>query len=73
MRAAIARRMVQSKREAPHFYVSTEVELGGLLALAGRLNGDRAREDRLTVTAFLRPGARAHAGGTSGLQRDVDR
>lgn len=53
MRAAIARRMAQSKREAPHFYISAEVELDALLALAATMNEGRAREDRLTVTAFL--------------------
>lgn len=53
MRAAIARRMAQSKREAPHFYVSAEIELDALLALAATMNEDRTREERLTVTAFL--------------------
>ena len=53
MRAAIARRMAQSKREAPHFYVSAEIELDALLALAATMNEGRTREERLSVTAFL--------------------
>jgi pyruvate dehydrogenase E2 component (dihydrolipoamide acetyltransferase) len=53
MRRAIARRMADSKRETPHFYVTTDVEMDSLLDLLDRLNADRAREARLTVTAFL--------------------
>lgn len=53
MRKAIARRMVESKTTAPHFYLSTEIEMDGLLAAADRANEGRAREDRVTVTAFL--------------------
>lgn len=53
MRRAIARRMADSKRETPHFYVTTDVEMDRLLELIDRLNADRAKEARLTVTAFL--------------------
>ena len=53
MRRAIARRMSDSKREAPHFYVSTEVEMDGLLDLIDGLTAARSAETRLTVTAFL--------------------
>jgi pyruvate dehydrogenase E2 component (dihydrolipoamide acetyltransferase) len=53
MRAAIARRMTQSKQEAPHFYVSTEIEADALLAAASRLNDERAAEGRVTLTAFF--------------------
>jgi pyruvate dehydrogenase E2 component (dihydrolipoyllysine-residue acetyltransferase) len=53
MRAAIGRRMVHSKLTAPHFYVAAELELDALLAVADRLNEDRSKDDRLTVTAFL--------------------
>ncbi len=53
MRAAIARRMVQSKQQAPHFYVSTDVEMDAAVAATERLNGGRAREDRITLTALL--------------------
>src|SRR5436190_16604714 len=53
MRRAIARRMADSKRETPHFYVSTDVEMDRLLDLLDRLNTDRSRATRLTVTAFL--------------------
>ena len=53
MRKAIARRMVESKTQVPHFYVSTEVEMDALLDLVDATNRDRASEDRITVTAFL--------------------
>jgi pyruvate dehydrogenase E2 component (dihydrolipoamide acetyltransferase) len=53
MRRAIARRMVESKQHAPHFYLSTEIEMDALLAIADRVNAGRAREDRVTVTAYL--------------------
>ena len=53
MRQAIARRMVESKATAPHFYLSTEIEMDALLAVADAANAGRAREDRITVTAFL--------------------
>jgi pyruvate dehydrogenase E2 component (dihydrolipoamide acetyltransferase) len=53
MRAAIARRMVQSKQQVPHFYVTTEIEVDGLAAAADRHNEGRAKEQRATLTAYL--------------------
>jgi pyruvate dehydrogenase E2 component (dihydrolipoamide acetyltransferase) len=53
MRRAIARRMVESKAAAPHFYLSTEIDMGALLSLVDATNEGRTREDRITVTAFL--------------------
>jgi pyruvate dehydrogenase E2 component (dihydrolipoamide acetyltransferase) len=53
MRAAIARRMVQSKQQVPHFYVSTEIEVDALAAAAERRNVGRDRADRVTLTAYL--------------------
>lgn len=53
MRAAIARRMSQSKRDAPHFYVRTNVALGEALTHLTRANVDRSGEERITVTAVL--------------------
>ena len=53
MRRAIARRMTESKRHVPHFYLSTEIEMDALLATADVANAGRSREDRVTVTAFL--------------------
>src|SRR4051794_38370106 len=53
MRTAIARRMTQSKQQAPHVYLTTDVEVDALLALLERLNDGRARDERVTVTALL--------------------
>jgi pyruvate dehydrogenase E2 component (dihydrolipoamide acetyltransferase) len=53
MRRAIARRMVESKTQVPHFYLSTEIEMDALLDLVDATNRERASEDRITVTAFL--------------------
>ena len=53
MRAAIARRMVQSKQQAPHFYVSAELEIDALAAAADRLNARRDPGTRTSLTAFL--------------------
>jgi pyruvate dehydrogenase E2 component (dihydrolipoamide acetyltransferase) len=53
MRAAIARRMVQSKQQAPHFYVSTEIEVDEVAAAAERYNVGRGDVDRVTLTAYL--------------------
>lgn len=53
MRAAVARRMVQSKQQAPHFYVSTEIDMDTALAIVGQLNEGRARAGRITITAVL--------------------
>jgi pyruvate dehydrogenase E2 component (dihydrolipoamide acetyltransferase) len=53
MRAAIGRRMVQSKQSAPHFYVSSELDMGALLAFLERRNAGEEKADRLSVTAML--------------------
>jgi len=52
MRAAIARRMVDSKREAPHFYVETEVSMVAALEFVARSRAD-TESPRVTVTALL--------------------
>ena len=52
MRAAIARRMTESKQQAPHFYVSTEIETDALTALLAA-EGAREGAPRLTASAAL--------------------
>lgn len=51
MRKAIARRMVDSKREAPHFYLEADVPMDAVLALT-RKPADGPRP-AITVTAVL--------------------
>src|SRR5918993_6055775 len=53
MRAAIARRMVQSKQQVPHFYVTSEIEVDALAAAAERHNAGREGPGRVTLTAYL--------------------
>ena len=53
MRRAIARRMTESKQAAPHFYLSTEIDMDALVAISDAANEGRPREGRVTVTAFL--------------------
>lgn len=53
MRAAIARRMVQSKQQAPHFYVTSEIEVDALVAAAERHNEGRTKAERVTLTSYL--------------------
>jgi pyruvate dehydrogenase E2 component (dihydrolipoyllysine-residue acetyltransferase) len=52
MRRAVARRMTDSKQQAPHFYVQTEVAMDALNALLERENA-RDPEVRITATAAL--------------------
>lgn len=51
MRAAIARRMSDSKQQAPHFYLETEIDMTAAQAVVARLNADS--ETRVTMTALL--------------------
>lgn len=53
MRAAIARRMVQSKTQAPHFYVSRDLEMDAGLDALATLNAGREKDARSSVSALL--------------------
>ncbi|MBI4297261.1 MAG: 2-oxo acid dehydrogenase subunit E2 [Chloroflexi bacterium] len=50
MRQAIARRMAQSKREAPHFYITMDIDMGAALGMRQELNASLSEEERLTIT-----------------------
>ncbi len=53
MRTAISRRMVESKSKAPHFYVSTEIEMEAVTAANDALNAQQPAEACVTLTAWL--------------------
>jgi len=54
MRATIARRLLEAKTTIPHFYLETEVDVGPLLVLRGKLNDALANEGvKLTVNDFI--------------------
>jgi pyruvate dehydrogenase E2 component (dihydrolipoyllysine-residue acetyltransferase) len=52
MRAGIARRMVESKQQAPHFYVQTEVVVDGVRSRLAELSADDGAP-RTTMTVAL--------------------
>ena len=53
MRQAIARRTAQSKREAPHFYVSAGVDMTAAMTLRQQINEALAGEARVTVNDLI--------------------
>jgi pyruvate dehydrogenase E2 component (dihydrolipoamide acetyltransferase) len=53
LRAAIGRRMAESKRQAPHFYVTHEYDVEALLALRAKINTLLPDEDKLSVNDFI--------------------
>lgn len=54
MRTAIARRLVESKSQIPHFYLAREIDAAPLLALRGKLNATLERESvKLSVNDFI--------------------
>ncbi len=60
MRRAIAAAMVQSKREIPHYYVATTVDLGPAMAWLERENAGRPPDARLIpAVLFLKAAALA--------------
>jgi pyruvate dehydrogenase E2 component (dihydrolipoamide acetyltransferase) len=61
-REIIAAAMARSKREIPHYYLSTRLELDGAIAWLEAHNRDRAARDRLVLSAlFMKAVARAAA------------
>ncbi len=53
MRKAIARRMSQSKQQAPHFYVSCEIAMDAVIEATAKLNDKPDQETRVTLTAMM--------------------
>jgi pyruvate dehydrogenase E2 component (dihydrolipoamide acetyltransferase) len=54
MRGAIARRLVESKTQLPHFYVEIEIDAAPLLALREQLNSGLEKEGvKLSVNDFI--------------------
>jgi pyruvate dehydrogenase E2 component (dihydrolipoamide acetyltransferase) len=54
IRATIARRLVESKTQIPHYYLDIEVDAGPLLELRGQLNGALEKEGvKLSVNDFI--------------------
>ena len=58
MRGAIARRLVESKTQLPHFYLEIEIDAAPLLALREQLNGALEKDGvKLSVNDFVLKGS----------------
>jgi pyruvate dehydrogenase E2 component (dihydrolipoamide acetyltransferase) len=73
MRKAIAAAMSRSKREIPHYYLSTEIDVTDALAWLSALNTNRPLEKRLLPAAMYMKAvalALSRAPGLNGFWRD---
>jgi pyruvate dehydrogenase E2 component (dihydrolipoamide acetyltransferase) len=53
LRARIARRMVESKQQVPHFYVTTEIDVEALLNLRKQINAGLDDNHKVTVNDLV--------------------
>jgi pyruvate dehydrogenase E2 component (dihydrolipoamide acetyltransferase) len=53
LRAAIGRRMLESKQQVPHFYVTHEYHMDGLMAARSEINTLLPDEQKLSVNDFI--------------------
>ncbi len=53
MRKTIARRLTESKRDVPHFYLEADLDVDALLVLREELNRDVEKDARVSVTDLL--------------------
>ena len=53
LRQAIGRRMTESKTTVPHFYVTTEVDMGAALALRKQINETLPDEQKVSVNDLI--------------------
>ncbi len=53
LRQAIGRRMVESKTTVPHFYVTTEIDMGQALALRKQVNAALPEENKVSVNDLI--------------------
>jgi len=53
MRQTIARRMVESKTTAPHFYITVDVDMAAAMTLRGQLNALLPESDKISVNDFI--------------------
>lgn len=53
LRAAIGRRMVEAKQQAPHFYVTHEYDMAAVMALRQQINAIFPENEKLSVNDFI--------------------
>ncbi len=53
MRQTIARRMVESKQQAPHFYITVDIDMAAAMGLRSQLNALLPESDKISVNDFI--------------------
>ncbi|KPL84421.1 hypothetical protein SE15_04740 [Thermanaerothrix daxensis] len=53
LRSIIARRMVESKQQVPHFYITREYDMRALMDLRKALNAELPEDQKLSVNDFI--------------------
>ena len=53
LRQAIGRRMVESKQQIPHFYVTSSVNVENLMLLYKQVNGSLPKEQKISVNDYV--------------------
>lgn len=53
MRQTIARRMVESKTQAPHFYVTTEIDMAAAMTLRTQINAVLPEAEKISVNDLI--------------------
>ncbi len=53
MRQAIARRMVESKTQAPHFYITMEIDMAAAMALRAQINAVLPETEKVSVNDLI--------------------
>jgi pyruvate dehydrogenase E2 component (dihydrolipoamide acetyltransferase) len=53
LRAIIGKRMVESKTQIPHFYLTSEVDMAALMELRKQFNSQLPEEQKLSVNDFI--------------------
>lgn len=72
LRAAIGRRMVQAKQQAPHFYVTTEIDAEPMLSLREELNALLPEGEKISVNDFIVKAAALTLRQFPGLNASLD-
>jgi pyruvate dehydrogenase E2 component (dihydrolipoamide acetyltransferase) len=72
LRAAIGRRMVEAKQQAPHFYVTHEYDMAALMALRKQVNSMLPEAEKLSVNDFIVKGTALALRAFPNLNASVD-
>ncbi len=57
IRQTIGKRMTESKQNAPHFYVTMDIDMGPAMALRGQLNAVLPESDKISVNDLVQKAA----------------